>query len=196
MTPDDRRAAIVDATLPLLREHGSAVTTRQIAEACGIGEGTIFRVFPDKAAIIEASLHQAFDPGPELAALAAIDLTVPLAHRLLTAVEILQSRLSQIGELLMALGRTGAPRVPAREPSMKAAQHEITAAVTRLLEPDRGDLRLATDEAARVIRLLTFAGTHTAITDGQPLAPEEIVDIVLYGIAKPATAQGKASTCS
>ena len=191
MTPDDRRSAIVDATLPLLREHGNAVTTRQIAEACGIGEGTIFRVFADKAAIIEATLLQVFDPAPELTALAAVDPSTPLTHRLLTAVEILQSRLRQIGELLMALGRTGSPRIPAGEPSMRAAQHEITAAMTRLLEPSRAELRIAPDEAARVIRLLTFAGTHTAMTDGQPLAPEEIVDIVLHGIAKP----GKAPAC-
>ena len=39
---------IVAATLPLLLEHGELVTTRQIAEAAGIAEGTIFRVFADK----------------------------------------------------------------------------------------------------------------------------------------------------
>jgi hypothetical protein len=31
MAPDERRRAIVDVVLPLLLEHGSDVTTRQIA---------------------------------------------------------------------------------------------------------------------------------------------------------------------
>ena len=39
MSPDDRRAAIVDIALPLLREHGPALTTRQVAEAAGHRRG-------------------------------------------------------------------------------------------------------------------------------------------------------------
>ena len=50
--PTSAGAPIVDAVVPLLLEHGGDVTTRQIAEAAGIAEGTIFRVFPDKAALL------------------------------------------------------------------------------------------------------------------------------------------------
>src|SRR6476469_9307170 len=78
MQRDDRRAAIVAATLPLLREHGQAVTTRQIAEASGIGEGTIFRVFTDKAELVDACLAAAFDQTDTVAQLAAIDRSQPL----------------------------------------------------------------------------------------------------------------------
>ena len=59
MAPDDRRRAIVDAVVPLLLEHGGDVTTRQIAEAAGIAEGTIFRVFPDKPALLMAAAAEA-----------------------------------------------------------------------------------------------------------------------------------------
>ena len=55
---------IVEATLPLLLEHGEMVTTRQIAEAAGIAEGTIFRVFADKDELIAAVVEHAVDPAP------------------------------------------------------------------------------------------------------------------------------------
>ena len=57
----ERRDQIVDAALPLLREHGRQVTTRQIADAAGIAEGTIFRAFASKEEIIEAALARLAD---------------------------------------------------------------------------------------------------------------------------------------
>ena len=68
LPPSERRAEIIAATLPLLLAHGASVTTRQIAEAAGIAEGTIFRVFPDKESLIEAvvepRLRHALRPTP------------------------------------------------------------------------------------------------------------------------------------
>src|SRR3954447_9716255 len=90
LPPQERRAAIIEATVPLLLRHGPAVTTRQIAEAAGIAEGTIFRVFPDKDAVIQAALDSAFDPATIEAAISAIDAGLPLERRLVAAVEILQ----------------------------------------------------------------------------------------------------------
>src|SRR3954454_10741580 len=82
LPPEERRAAIVAAALPLLAAHGTAVTTREIAEAAGIAEGTIFRVFADKEALIRAAIEKAFDPAPLVAALEAIDRALPLDGRL------------------------------------------------------------------------------------------------------------------
>ncbi len=64
LPPDERRSMIIAATLPLLLEHGDRVTSRQIAEAAGIAEGTIFRVFADKDEIIAAVIETALDPEP------------------------------------------------------------------------------------------------------------------------------------
>ena len=73
LAPDDRRAALIDATLPLLCEHGMAVSTRQIADAAGVAEGTIFRAFPDKTSLIVATVLRGTDPAGGVAAIRAID---------------------------------------------------------------------------------------------------------------------------
>ena len=59
MSPEDRRQMIVRAVLPLVVEHGAAVTTSQIARAAGICEGTVFRAFKDKDELLQ--LHRFLD---------------------------------------------------------------------------------------------------------------------------------------
>ena len=68
----ERREAILDAVLPLVVDQGRAVSTRQIAEACGIAEGTIFRVFESKSELIDQAIQRALSPDVLLAHLAAL----------------------------------------------------------------------------------------------------------------------------
>src|SRR6476619_8493473 len=68
MAPDDRRRAIVRALVPLLVERGGEVSTREIAQAAGIAEGTIFRVFPDKKSLMRAAAEEAINPADGQAA--------------------------------------------------------------------------------------------------------------------------------
>src|SRR5688572_2015325 len=93
---EERRAMIVTATRRLLAEHGPQVTTKQIAEAAGIAEGTIFRVFCDKPALIDAAVEAAFDPAPLEDAIAAIDADLPCEAQLARAVDVLQRRHAEI----------------------------------------------------------------------------------------------------
>lgn len=58
MPPEQRRASIVEATIPLLQQQGVLISTRQIAEAAGVAEGTLFRVFDSLPDILEAAITE------------------------------------------------------------------------------------------------------------------------------------------
>src|SRR6187402_2059588 len=85
MAAEERRAALIAATIPLLHEHGPEVSTRQIACAAGVAEGTIFGVFESKSQLVVCSVIKALDPQPTLDRLAAIDRTAPLRERVAAA---------------------------------------------------------------------------------------------------------------
>lgn len=182
MPPAERRAALAAATLPLLLAHGTAVTTRQIAEASGVAEGTLFRVFPDKEALICATVEAALDPASMYEDLAGVDVTAPLRARLTAVTDILQRRLVSVIGLMMAIGMQGPP---GDREARRETNRQTIATIARLLEPDRQQLRLPPAEVARMLRLLTFSGSHPSITDGNPLTVEEIVTLVLDGVLLP-----------
>jgi AcrR family transcriptional regulator len=180
LPPSERRAEIIAATLPLVLAHGAAVTTRQIAEAAGIAEGTIFRVFPDKESLIEAVVESAFDASSTDAALLAIGPSLPLEARLIEAVELLRRRVADLWQLRTALGMM---QVSSGGPSL----HEKHRApdlgpLATLFEPDRDKIRRSPLEAAHLLRGLTIASTHPALILEAPLSSEEIVSLFLDGV--------------
>ncbi len=179
LPPEQRRELLVQTTLPLLLEHGTAVTTRQIAEAAGVAEGTIFRAFPDKDSLVAAVVEAAFDPAPFEADLARIPLDASLADRLQVAVDLLQRRIASLGRLMVAAGLTRPPGTAAE--AVRRQPPTSVEAIARLFEPDAAALRRTPLEAALVLRSLTFAGTHPMMVD-EPTPPSEIVDVLLHGV--------------
>ena len=181
MPPAERREALITATLPLVLWHGPGVTTRQIAEAAEVAEGTIFRVFDDKEALIRAVTERAFDPAPALAEIAAIDRARELRERLVALVEILQARLDTVFALVHALGMKGPPREGHRP---RLINDEFREAIVELVGDDRTRLRVPPMELAAALRMLVFASTHPFINDGNPLTAEQIVGILLDGLVR------------
>ncbi|XXT16034.1 TetR/AcrR family transcriptional regulator [Sorangium sp. So ce429] len=185
LPPEARRASIIAATIPLLRLHGRSVTTAQIAMAAGTAEGTLFRVFPDKESLIQAAIATLFDPTPTLQELERIDLAAPLRERLIQAVEVLQRRVEGIWQLISMLGMTMPPVRP--EPGCAQAPRQdgqLCEQLERLFEASRDELRCDPAYAARLLRMMSFAGTHPRITDGMPLTAAEVVAILLDGIRR------------
>jgi AcrR family transcriptional regulator len=176
LPPEERRAAIAEATLTLLLEGGPSVTTRQIAEAAGIAEGTIFRVFDDKDAVLRAAIDLAFDTAPTERALEAIDRTQPFEAQLVEAVGIIQERMHTIWHLVSAVGEDVA--LQGREPSPPDLL-----ALADLFRPHRKTLRHEPAAAARELRAITLALTHPAL-HGEAMSPKDIVSLLLDGIRK------------
>jgi AcrR family transcriptional regulator len=181
MAPTDRREALVEATLPLLLEHGRAVTTKQIAQAAGVAEGTIFRAFPSKDELILAAVEQGLALEPFLADLAAIDPDQDLRGRLLDLAAQLQIRFRGIFTLMSAMGMVGPPRAHQHMEEGRRRAEEI---MVGLVEPDAGLLTCSPGQLVHVLRMLTFSGTHPHISDGRILTPDQIVGVLLDGVLR------------
>src|SRR4051794_41394142 len=141
LPPGERRQALIAATLPLVLEHGTDVSTRLIAEAAGVAEGTIFRVFPTKDDLIEAAIASAFDPSPLVDALGRVDRTAPLADRLAAAVQLMQEPGRRIGHLVHAFAAHRALPDPERSWRMGAGGAPVVDALALPLETHRGQPR-------------------------------------------------------
>jgi AcrR family transcriptional regulator len=175
LPPDERRSRIIATTIPLLLEHGDMVTTRQIADAAGIAEGTIFRAFADKDELLAAVIDAALDPAPLERSLATIDPTLPLPEIVARAAAFAQKRVVEIWRLASSVGtrfHDHTKRPMADSP-----------ALTRLLEPHRDQLALPPRAAARMLRALVFAMSHPMMVE-KPGTPREIAQVFLHGVTK------------
>lgn len=181
LAPADRREALVEATLPLLRVHGRAVTTRQIAEAAGVAEGTIFRVFESKEELVEAALSRAFKPGRYVEEVAAIDPALPFRDRMVALTTLLQRRFTEIFGLMRAVGMVAPPAHRHDAEQHASWRRRADELMIALVGDDAARLTIPAAEFVHTLRLLTFSGSHEEIADGRLLTPDRIVAVVLDG---------------
>ena len=194
LAPEERRAALIEATIPLLREHGINISTRQIADAAGVAEGTIFGVFKDKASLIDAAVARAFEPTPIIRALRAIDPAADLRTRLIAAAEILRERGASQGPLLHVLRQLAMEATRIARVDLFAARHlilyELGVGRVRLLSNNPSKARALADAArlrrnsATVARLLFSLVMHPrdGLLDLELLNAEEVVSLILDGL--------------
>ena len=186
LPPDDRRRAIIDAVLPLLVAQGAAVTTREMAEAAGVAEGTIFSVFPDKAALIHEAIKVSMDPDPIADALAAISPTGPLDEQLDSAARILlghYDRVSVLVGIIRTLRSTHGEPPPGARRFVADSHKRILTAITDLFAHHEDRLRIEPARAAAVFQGLIHASLQPLFPAEAKLSTEEIVAVVLSGVA-------------
>lgn len=213
---DERRAAILRAVCPVLLERGVAVTTRELAEAAGVAEGTLFRAFPDKLSLVAQAVFVAADPADAVPDIDAIDRALSLRDRLVAVMEIGLGRIALTMRWMGILHEIG--RIdPRPQAEREAAGHEgwaewlrrqtegeiaVRAALERVIGPDP-DLRVSTAHAVELFNVLLLGASMRLVDarrrglDVVPLDASELVDVFLDGVrtARPTTAPtGTAAT--
>jgi AcrR family transcriptional regulator len=187
MSQEQRREMIIRTALPLIAEHGTAVTTAQIARAAGIGEATIFRAFADKDELLDACVVEALRTDHVLSEIAAIPLEQPLSARLTEAANAMDAYLGRMGAVIGALhatgrggrGRHGGDETADATLDRDASQRQTIEAVAELFEPERAELRLAPDQLAAMFLGMLFARSRPPAGPTPPLA--EFLDVFLHG---------------
>ncbi|WP_168207302.1 TetR/AcrR family transcriptional regulator [Microlunatus elymi] len=189
LPPDERRSQILDAAEPLLRVHGRKVSTREIAQAAEVAEGTIFRVFDSKEDLINQTIVRAIRAERTVAQLEEIDPDLDLEDTLVAVAQVLRERLRQTFELLRSIG----PPANATEQDRQAfhdymvdQNRLITAAVTQLIGPDQDQLVLTLDQTVQLLTTLTMTVSHPLLSRAHELShlsddPRALVDLLLHG---------------
>ncbi len=203
MSPEARRRAIVAATVPLIVEHGDRVTTRLIAEAAGVAEGTIFRVFPDKDALLLAAAEETLNPADGREALLASVAGIEDLHELVRRVaEHMFARSERVGIVLMALRRVWARQDPAHhathhgagpghapgDPGPPAfvvqAHRALLERLTAVLEPFADQLTVSPERAALLLRTLVLGSRHPGMQAEDRLSADEVATVLLDGVGR------------
>jgi AcrR family transcriptional regulator len=177
LSGDDRRAQIVEAVTPAVLEHGAAITTRQLAEAAGVAEGTLFKAFGDKESLLTAVAEHHLateDFAAELGALAFDSL-----EELVTVIgAALVTRMRFIFRLVVALGPVGQRVAAERHAEFEASKHRLA----ERFVPFRDELRVTPIVAADLLRTLAWAASASWGETEPTSSADDIVQVLLHGI--------------
>ena len=186
MTRDERRASIVEATLPLLEQHGQQVTTKQISEAAGIAEGTIFRVFESLQDVFNATTRAALSSERLQRFLAEVEFPGDLAGDTRVAISVLNEYHDAIRSIIF-WGHTAPENAPGAEcvrDELLGRHAELTAHLAERFSQHGGNLTVSPAQYVELLIILAAGqrGHHTIGVDA--LDPDALIDFALHGASK------------
>ncbi|HEX6299160.1 MAG TPA: TetR/AcrR family transcriptional regulator [Acidimicrobiia bacterium] len=185
LAPEQRRRAIVEAIIPLLLDQAGTVTTAQMAEAAGVAEGTIFKVFPDKTALLHEALTTCFDPESVLDQLAAIEHDLPFEIKLRKAAAIVLKRADRVHALAAVL-RSLPPSTQTDHRKIHERAIEANSLIfwglTRIFQEESERLAVEPARAAAAFRGLLHAVSFPLSDPDELIAADEAIDILLHGV--------------
>ena len=176
------RTAMLEATISELETAGvDEVSMAQIAAAAGVSLRTLYRYFPDRAALLDAA-------GEHLYTSLGVPFEVSGPDQISASLLEAAGRLSTRPELTRALVRTTAGRA-----ARSGARAQRLAAIKAAVEPATRDLDLETARwATAVIAHLCSAASWVIIAEDSGLDDADAqravawaIDLVLSGIQEP-----------
>jgi AcrR family transcriptional regulator len=191
---DATRARLIEATRSVVREAGYAhASTRTIAKAAGVAEGTIYRHFPDKASLFFATVMESNAPIiawvsklPDRAGEGTVEENLTDAAVLLAGLrdEVLPLEIAiaadpelaaQRRQVMAAAGPSLPPGPPERIAAYLAAEQQL-GRVRADIDP--------VDAASLLLAVLFAIGTMPAIGDQGPSADRvaSAVRLLVVGI--------------
>lgn len=186
MSPDDRRASILEAARTVVAAEGFGFTTRQVADAAQIAEGTLFRVFETKDALVQAVIGDVLDPSQtetELAGLAPSSLDQAITE----LVRVLSNSIARTSAFFEAV-RSRCVQPPPGPPEHRGPGHHdernarLSAATTAVLAPFAEQLAISPDRAADFLRVVVFSTAHPYLSPpSDRFTTDQIAQLILHG---------------
>lgn len=198
-TEDERQAQILDAAIDYFAEKGySAATTRDIAAAAGVAEGTIFRYFPTKKSMLHAITLRFLSGAAEVAIRPIEEMLHNSEERDLRAIlyDILMDRMALM-DRLFPLARIALTEMLYHEDIRDLIQEKLLSRAYAAFcqfhatMEERGLIRRGlSSEAlfrAMLANILLFVAQHKLFPSGDPAeveqAFEQMFDVIYGGVA-------------
>lgn len=182
MPKEQRRKALITATIPLIQQNGMSVTTRQVAEAAGVAEGTIFRVFDSLQDLVQTSVMSALSRENLEALLADCDLGDTLEDKTRATLVLFGERIDTIHSLMVAVHHTAdTPPAECLRDELTARRNELEAWLTERFTPHADELRIRPREFVSVLRALS---TGNSFHSEHAIDISQTISIALHGAAR------------
>lgn len=175
LSPEERRAALLDAATQLFVERGTEFTTADLAEAAGVSEGTIFRYFADKAELLTATRDAALDFAsiePQLRSAAGLP-TLP--QRLLAAARALQPKVDCMARMVEEMDHHHGDQDDEQ-------LRQLLQRLSPLFEPGCGAPVDPSQLATMFLGTLLTNAVLSTKGGTEPLDVDRLVDLFLHGI--------------